>query len=84
MPGNMATFIPLGSAIAVVPPSHRQAAVLVGAVALRFVIEVTQLRVTPLAARMREREGGQQPEGTVHRTRRRRRCLQARADDQAD
>jgi hypothetical protein len=46
--GNMAMFIPLGFAIAVVPRSHRKAAVLVAAVALPFVIEATQLRVAPL------------------------------------
>ena len=41
-------FIPLGFAIAMVPRSRRKAAVLAAAVALPFVIEATQLVVTPL------------------------------------
>ena len=46
--GNMVMFVPLGFAIALVPRSHRKAAVLILAVALPFVIEATQLLVTPL------------------------------------
>ena len=44
----MVMFVPLGFAIAVLPWSHRKAAVLVAAVALPFVIEATQLLVAPL------------------------------------
>jgi hypothetical protein len=47
--GNILMFIPLGFAIALVPSSRRKAAVLVTAVALPFVIEATQLLVTPLS-----------------------------------
>ena len=46
--GNMFMFIPLGFAIALVPRSTRRTAVLAAAVALPFVIEATQLLVTPL------------------------------------
>jgi hypothetical protein len=46
--GNVVMFIPLGLAIALVPRSPRKAAVLVGAVALPFIIEATQLLVVPL------------------------------------
>ena len=51
----MAMFVPLGFAIATVPRSHRKAAVLVAAVALQFVIEVTKLARDSAGARMRER-----------------------------
>lgn len=46
--GNIIMFVPLGFAIAVLPWSRRMAAVLLGAAALPFVIEATQLLVIPL------------------------------------
>jgi hypothetical protein len=46
--GNILMFLPPGFAIALVPRSRRKAAVLGAAVALPFVIEATQLVVTPL------------------------------------
>jgi VanZ like family len=46
--GNIFMFIPLGSAIALVPRSRRKAAVLAAAVALPFAIEATQLVVVSL------------------------------------
>ncbi len=46
--GNILMFIPLGFAIALAARSSRKAAVLAGAFALPFLIEATQLVVTPL------------------------------------
>ena len=46
--GNILMFIPLGFAIALAAWSSRKAAVLAGAFALPFLIEATQLVVTPL------------------------------------
>jgi glycopeptide antibiotics resistance protein len=43
--GNVLMFIPLGAAIGLVPRSRRKAAIVVGALALPFVIETTQLAV---------------------------------------
>jgi len=43
--GNVLMFIPLGVAIGLVPRSRRMAAIVVGAIALPFVIETTQLVV---------------------------------------
>ena len=46
--GNIIALIPLGFAIALIPSSRRKAAVLIGAVALPFVIESIQLIASPL------------------------------------
>lgn len=46
--GNILMFVPLGFAIAVLPRSRGKVAVVVCAVALPFVIEMTQLLVIPL------------------------------------
>jgi len=43
--GNVLMFIPLGVAIGLLPRSRRKAAIVVGAIALPFVIETTQLVV---------------------------------------
>ena len=45
---NVALFVPLGFAIALLPRSRRSLAVLVAAIAFPFVIEATQALVTPL------------------------------------
>ena len=44
----MLMFIPLGFTIALVPRSHGKSALVVAAVALPFVIEATQLLLSPL------------------------------------
>ena len=46
--GNVLGFVPLGFALALVPRSRRKAAVLIGAIALPFLVEATQLIVLPL------------------------------------
>mgnify|MGYP001250079235 CR=1 FL=1 len=46
--GNVLMFIPLGFAIALAPRSRRKTVVLLGACALPFLIETTQLLATPL------------------------------------
>jgi VanZ like family len=46
--GNVLAFIPLGFAIGLVPRSRRKGMVLIGAVALPFLIEAIQLLATPL------------------------------------
>jgi glycopeptide antibiotics resistance protein len=43
--GNVLMFIPLGVTIGLVPRSRRKAAIVVGAIALPFAIEMTQLLV---------------------------------------
>ena len=43
--GNILMFIPLGAAIGLLPRSRRKAAIVVGAIALPFAIETTQLVV---------------------------------------
>ena len=43
--GNILMFIPLGAAIGLLPSSRRKAAIVVGAIALPFAIETTQLLV---------------------------------------
>jgi VanZ family protein len=45
---NVVLFVPLGIAVGLLPPSSRRNVVAVGAIALPFVIETTQLLVTPL------------------------------------
>jgi hypothetical protein len=45
---NIVGFVPLGFAIALLPGSRHRAIILAGAVALPFLIELTQLLVTPL------------------------------------
>lgn len=46
--GNIVMFVPLGFAVGLIPGSRRKAAVVVGVVALPFVVELVQLVATRL------------------------------------